>query len=100
MAGYPGAFSWAPPLVNERVGIFVSCFALLLGVAPAAPGHRRWLRLRIVVAVAVLLGIHLWRSHGFAGEIRGFDQVVERDPPRFAGLHVALASGEAHSTPG
>ena len=33
----------------ERVGIFASCFALLLGVTPAAPGHKRWLRLRIVV---------------------------------------------------
>jgi len=81
------AFFMALPVVlmgaaitYQRVGVFASCFALLLGVAPAAPGRRRWLRLRIVVAVAVLLGIQLWRSHGFAGEIRGFDEVVAEIP--------------------
>jgi hypothetical protein len=67
-------------VIYTRVGIFASCFALLLGVAPAAPGRRRWLRLRIVLAVAVLLGIHLWRTHGFAGELRGFDSVVKEIP--------------------
>jgi len=67
-------------ITYPRVGIFASCFALMLGVAPAAPGRRRWLRLRIALAVAVLLGIHLWRSHGFAGEVRGFNEVVAEIP--------------------
>jgi hypothetical protein len=67
-------------IIHPRLDIFVACFALLLGVGPSAPGPRRWVRLRIALAVAVLLGIQLWRSHGFATEIRGFDEVVERIP--------------------